>query len=115
MSKNEKWEIVEPIDLSRRKAQDWAKIYFVELLEEPIDDRLWSEYEWAYYFFNMNYRPDTKNFKNYDEGLEKFAEMEMRAFEIRRDVFLGASIGEREILNERYIETEWCRGRLSNF
>lgn len=112
MSKNEKWEQVETIDLSRRKAQDWAKIYLVELLEEPSDDRLWSEYEWAYFFFNAKYKPDFKNFKNHEDDLEKFSEMELRAMEIRRDIFLGASIGEREILNERYVETEWIRYKI---
>lgn len=106
------WEMIEDIDFSRRKAIDWAKIYKAELLEKPKDDRAWSEYEWAYNFLNMQYRPDIKNASKLDEFLEEFSEKEMRAMEIRRDVFMGASVGEKEILQERFIETEWCRNKL---
>lgn len=113
MSKNDKWEPVEDIDFSRRTAHEWAKIYLVELLEESTDDRLWSEYEWAYNFLNMKYRPRIDDVEKLEEYLEKFAEKEMRAIELRRDIFMGASLGEKEILKERYIETEWVRKRLS--
>lgn len=113
MSKNPNWEPVENIDFSRRNAQEWANIYKVELLEEPKDDRLWSEYEWAYNFLNMKYRPNIKDATKLEDFLEEFAEKEMRAMEIRRDLFMGASIGEKDILNERYIETEWCRNALN--
>lgn len=109
---NLKWEPVGNIDLSRRKAQEWAKIYKVELLDAPIDDRLWSEYEWAYNFLNSKYRPDLSVAENIEDFYEEFAEKEMRAIELRRDVFMGATLGEKEILNERYIETEWCRNRI---
>lgn len=112
---SEKWEEVENIDISRRKAQDWARIYMIELIEEVPDDRLWSEYEWAYWIFNAKYRAKITNFKKYDEELEKFSDLEMRAFNIRRDLFLGASIGEKEILKEKYIETKWCRKKLGAF
>ncbi|MNJ90466.1 hypothetical protein D3C87_80630 [compost metagenome] len=115
MSNNEKWEEIENIDLSRRKAHDWARIYLIELMEEPTDDRLWSEYEWSYYVFNAKYRAKITDFKNYENELEKFGELEMRAFNIRRDLFLGASIGEKEILKDKYIETEWCRKKLGVF
>lgn len=106
------WESVEGIDFSRRKAKEWASIYKIELLEEPKDDRLWSEYEWAYNFLEMNYRPIINDIKKMDDILEEFGEKELRAIEIRRDIFMGASIGEKEILEERFIETEWIRNRL---
>lgn len=107
MTKNDKWEIVENIDYSRRKPLDWAAIYKVKLLNEPLDnERLWSEFEWAYYFCRTDY-------SSLDGDFETLAEFEMRAIELNRDLYMGASIGEKEILKERYVETEWCRKRLN--
>lgn len=107
MSKNDKWEIVENVDLSRRKPHDWANIYKVKLLETPPDtDRSWSEFEWAYYFIDADYT-------SLDGDFERLAEIEMRAMELKRDLFMGASVGEKDILKSRYIETEWVRKRLN--
>ena len=108
-----KWEQVEDLDYARRKIKEWANIYNIELVEFEDDGRLWSEYEWAYRLFDMKYNPIIINWKNMDEELEKFSEKEMRAMELRRDVFMGATLGEKELLKEKYIETEWCRERLS--
>lgn len=110
MDKNAKWEPIENIDYSRRTASEWAKIYGIELISSINDGRVWSEYEWAYNVFNADYRPLYISNQEYD--FEKLDQMELRIFEIRRDIFLGASVGEKELLKEKYHETEWCRRRL---
>jgi len=105
VDKNSKWEPVENPDYSRRTMSDWAKIYGVKACLED-DGRVWSEYEWAYHMFNAEYVPQTKDF-------DKLAAMEMRALELRRDIFVSASISEREILINKYIETDWVRKKLN--
>ncbi|MNB94873.1 hypothetical protein D3C81_944920 [compost metagenome] len=97
---------MEDIDFSRRKINEWSDIYGVKLVTPIQDDRLVSEFEWAYFLCSADYLPNNKDF-------ERFSEMENRAMELKRDVFMGASIGEKQILNSRYIETEWCRKRLN--
>jgi hypothetical protein len=108
MDRNPKWEFVENVDYARRTAHEWAKIYLVELLEEPIDNNMWSEFEWAYNLFTMRYRPDTID-------MDAFSELEQRAMELRRDVFMGANLTEKNMLNEAYVETDWVRKRLTGF
>jgi hypothetical protein len=103
--KNPKWEIVENIDFSRRSLKDWENIYCVKLVEHSYEGLI-SEYEWAYHMCRDDYRPLTKDF-------EKLSVMEMRAMELQRDVFMGSSLEEREILNKKYIETAWVRKRLN--
>jgi len=102
----DKWEEVENIDLSRRKPEDWARIYKVNLLNSFNDDRLWSEFEWAYHFCNSDYT-------SMDGDFETLAEYEMRAMDIKRDLFLGATPDEKKILKDRYIETEYVRRKLN--
>ncbi|AEO93690.1 gp432 [Bacillus phage G] len=115
MEKNPNWVPVDNVDFSKRKVKEWATIYKVKLLEEPDDDRLWSEYEWAYNFFDLKYQADLDNVEKLEEFFEEFSEREMRAMELRRDLFMGASIGEKEILKEKYIETEWVRNIFNVF
>ena len=105
IEKNSKWESVESVDYSRRKQNEWEKIYGIKLLSE-IDDRIWSEYEWSYHMCKEDYKSIHKDF-------EKIAIMEMRAMELRRDIFMGANLSEREILSKNYIETEWVRKKLN--
>lgn len=103
----DKWVPVENPDPIKRKPEEWAKIYGIKLLDE-IGNHLWSEYEWAYYFVDLSYYPAIKDF-------DRISEMEMRAYELRRDVFLGADIGERDILNEKYMETNWIKSKIRLF
>lgn len=104
---NERWLPVENPDPIKRKPDEWAKIYGIKLLE-PLGDHLWSEYEWAYYFIDLSYYPASQDF-------DKITEMEMRAYELRRDLFLGADIGEKDILNDKYIETRWIKTKIKIF
>ena len=104
-TKNAKWEPVEFPDYSRRKMEEWANIYGISINVED-DGRLWSEYEWAYNMCNADYVPKTKDF-------EKLSAMEMRALELRRDIFVSATTNEREILVKKYIETDWVRKKLN--
>jgi hypothetical protein len=105
--KNERWEPVESLDYTRRVISDWEKIYGIVIKKDNFDDsRLFSEYEWAYCMCNMDYSPNNKNF-------EKLAVMELRAMELNRDIFMGATLQEREVLVNRYMETTWVRKRLN--
>jgi len=102
-----KWQPIENIDVNRRKPEEWAKIYHMKLIKNTISD-LWNEYEWAYYLSkDLKYQllPD----KNGD--YEKANNMEMRALEIKRDLFMSADEGEKYVLQSQYMETEWCRRR----
>ena len=102
-----KWQPIENIDVNRRKPNEWAKIYRMKLIKNTLDD-LWTEYEWAYYLMkDLQYvlLPD----KNGD--YDKANNMELRAMEIKRDLFMGADEGEKYVLQRQYIETEWARRR----
>ena len=109
----DKWVPVSTVDFSRRKPKEWAKIYNVQLLD--VIDGIWSEYEWAYNFSNLKYYPLPDNNNMIDPVFERAAEMELRALELRRDIFMGADIGERHLLEtkNRYIETEWVKRKLT--
>jgi hypothetical protein len=48
-----------------------------------------------------------------DGDFETLAEYEMRAMDIKRDLFLGATPDEKKILKDRYIETEYVRRKLN--
>lgn len=103
---NEKWEYLSDVDSTRRLPQDWAKIYYIKPLSQLPQDRLWSEYEWAYNFVNVQYIP--LNFNK----TEKTSEMELRATLLRRDLFIGADESEKNILENQYIETLWAKRML---
>jgi hypothetical protein len=106
---NEKWETVTNIDPMRRKPLEWARIYLMELIT-PAPELLMNEYEWAYALmsgeFKYNLIPD-KNGEYDKSGL-----MELRAMELKRDLFMGADMGERYVLQKQYIETEWLRRKM---
>jgi hypothetical protein len=104
-----KWEPINNIDPMKRKPWEWAKIYNVKLIS-PSPEDLWSEYEWAYNLPNLKYVPIPDKYGEFD----KANEMELRAIELRRDLFIGADLGERHVLEKekRYIETEWVRKNL---
>lgn len=107
MENYSKWMPIEKVDSMKRKPNEWAKIYHMQLFGD-IPNRLWSEYEWAYNLSDLQrcLLPD----KNDD--FEQAGLMELRADELRRDLFMGADIGEKEVLKEKYIETEWIRMKL---
>ena len=118
MDKNvlkDKWEPVENVDYSKRKPKEWAKIYNIHLLEEI--DGIWSEYEFAYMLSSLKYRPlaDETNSNIEFDSYEKSALMELRALELRRDLFYGADPGELSILRDDklYVETHWVKRKLN--
>ena len=110
-----KWIPVQTVDPMKRKPKEWANIYHIQLLE--VVDGLWNEYEWAYNLSELKYLPlPDKNEKG--EILDTFdtaSEMELRAMELKRDIYLGASIGEAHLLDtkKKYIETDWIRHKLN--
>lgn len=105
----EKWQPVQNPDLTKRTPDEWAKIYGVKLTSQIAG--WWNEYEWAYNFSTLKYTP----FKKDDDGFpdwDGIADKEMRAQFIKRDIFLGADMGEKEVLNEKYMETNWIRNHI---
>jgi hypothetical protein len=102
----QKWQPIQDPDITRRSPQEWANIYNIELLSNVSG--AWNEYEWAWNFPNLSYQPlkkDKDGLYDYDSITDK----ETRADFLRRDLFLGADLGEKEVLKERYIETIWVR------
>lgn len=102
----EKWQPIQDPDITKRTPLEWAKIYNIKLLNEVPG--WWIEYEWAYNFDNLDYIPSKTN----EDGLpdwDSITEKEMRAQFLKRDLFLGADYGEKEILKTKYIETNWIR------
>jgi hypothetical protein len=112
---NDRWQPIMDIDPMKRKPREWAVIYCFELAP-PISDDLWSEYEWAYHVsFDLRYRllPDRNKSGKLLDSYDKSSDMELRAMDLKRDLFMGADIGEKYIFNEgKYIETEWVKKRL---
>ena len=105
-----KWNPISNVDYSKRTPSEWAKIYNMELIGD-VRKVLWSEYEWAYNVPNLKYYPVPDKNGEY----EKTAEMELKAIELRRDLFMGADMGERHLLETegKYIETDWIRKRAA--
>lgn len=112
----DKWEPIQDLDFSRRKPDEWARIYFIKLVG-AIPIVLWNEYEWAYHLPNLKYYPMPDRNKKGEllDSYDKSASMEMRAISLRRDIFMGADLGEKYVLETegKYIETEWVRKRLT--
>lgn len=101
----EKWQPIQNPDLTKRTPQEWANIYGIKLTKEI--NGFFNEYQWAYYFTTLSYVPS-----KIEDGLpdwDSITDKEMRAQFLRRDIFLGADMGEKEVLKERYMETNWIR------
>ena len=101
---------IDDIDLSKRKPNEWANIYNIELIED-IPQSLWSEFEWAYHICNMDYK--FKKDSGSKDEYEKAEQMEMRAMLIKTDIFKTADIGEKYMLKNKYIETEMIKSILN--
>src|SRR3712207_9577228 len=74
----------------------------------------WDEYEWAYNFDGLAYLPNKFN-DDKTPDWESISEKELRAAFIKRDLYLGADMGEKEVLKrseERRVGKE-CRSRWS--
>lgn len=102
----EKWQPIQNPDITRRTPQEWGNIYGVKIPENIAG--MWNEYEWAYNFQSINYTPIKKD----SDGMfdwDSITDKEMRAQYLKRDLFLGADLGEKEVLKERYMETQWIR------
>jgi|SRR3712207_6128874 len=102
----EKWEPIQNIDITRRTPEEWAKIYNVKLVNNV--GGWWDEYEWAYNFDGLAYLPNKFN-DDKTPDWESISEKELRAAFIKRDLYLGADMGEKEVLKTQYIETNWVR------
>lgn len=106
---NVKWEPITNADFARRKPIEWARLYNIKVYNQ-IPDVMWNEYEWAYHLIN-NFQYDLLPDDNND--FDKASLMELRAMELKRDLFMGADIGEKHVLETQYIETEWLRRRIT--
>jgi hypothetical protein len=98
------------IDMAKRTPNEWANIYSLKLFNFN-KHILWTEYEWAYSIFNIDYMYIAK--KENDELSTEYAEMmELRAMEIKNLIFKTADTAEREILKKKYIETEYIKRKI---
>ena len=88
----------------KRKPQEWAKIYHIKLLDS-MENILLNEYEWAYKIDELRYTLIPDKYGDFDNA----SLMELRALELKRDLFMMSDLGEREILEQRYIEIQWLR------
>jgi hypothetical protein len=94
------------VDQIKRYPKEWAKIYKIQLVNDEINE-MWSEFEWAYNLFNLDYMLIPTN-----DDYEESELMEMRAMDIKRDIFQNADYGEKLMLKERYIDTSWVRQQM---
>lgn len=111
----EKWEPVDDVDYSKRKPKEWAGIYHIELLGR-VPNELWSEYEWAYHLLNdLQYYPlPDRNKKGVQlDNYEQSSLKEFRAMELNRDLYMGADMGEKKVLKDKYIETQWVKNKIN--
>ena len=105
------WQPIQNPDITLRTPEEWAKIYNIKLLSN-VGNCMWNEYDWAWNFPNLIYEPAKKT-KDGFYDFESVTEKEERADFLRRDLFLGADLGEKEILKERYIQTNWLRTHIN--
>jgi len=101
---NDKWSPILNVDLMKRKPPEWAKIYRIKVLSDIPNDELWSEYEWAYHYFNMEYAPVYEK-----QSFDKFEEMDARAMQLYTDLHMSADEGEKYVLKIKFILPEWIR------
>ena len=106
---NNEDQITNP-DFTKRTPNEWAKIYGIKLTENIVG--LWDEYEWAWNFPALSYLPE-KKLSNGFYDFDSITEKETRASFLRRDLFVNADIGEKNILKERYIQTAWVRMNIN--
>lgn len=98
------------IDMSKRTPEEWANIYHIRLYS-AFPRVLWTEFEWCYNMINMDYQYISEKVEG-ELSSEKAEEMELRAMEIKNLIFQLAEPAEKNILKDRYIETEWIKKRL---
>ena len=112
MNKTDKCEPIIDVDITKRFPDEWARINGIQIRNLPAEaNYLMNEYEFAWYLPNFNYFPMKKD-KDGMYDFDSIADKEMRLSFIRRDLFYFADFGERDLLEKKYIETEWVRKNI---
>ena len=112
MNKIDKCEPIMDVDITKRFPDEWARINGIQIRNLPAEaNYLMNEYEFAWYLPNFNYFPMKKD-KDGMYDFDSIADKEMRLSFIRRDLFYFADFGERDLLEKKYIETEWVRKNI---
>lgn len=106
----EKWQPIQNPDTTKRTPEEWSKIYGIKLQEKTTG--WYNEYEWAYNFLKLKYIPSKLTEDNLPDW-DSITSQEMRAQFLNRDLYLGADLGEKEVLKNQYIETNWIRKHMS--
>ena len=101
--------VIDP-DPEKRKPLEWAKIYFIKLVgAQKIQNKLMGEYEFAWDYINLlNYLP----LKDDNGEFETYSNFELRAQGLHADMFINATLGEKEALRTKYIDTSFVRRQL---
>lgn len=97
-------DILTDIDTTKRKEEDWEKIYHIKITDGIIESSPIDEFEFAFYLQRKKYYllPDKNN------NFEKATEMENRAMKIYRDIYSTADRHEKILLKSgEFIKTQY--------
>lgn len=100
-------------DVTTRKPLEWAKIYYIKLIgKQHVPNKLMNEYEFAWHYVNnaLSFIPIADNIQQ--DTFDKNNEFNLRANGLVADVYVNASLAERNSLREKYIDTSFIRKQL---
>ena len=102
--------VIDP-DTEKRKPLEWAKIYYIKLVgQQNVRNKLMCEYEFAWHYINsLNFLP----LKDDQNDYETYSNFELRAQGLNADMFINATLGEKEILRYKYTDTSFVRRQLN--
>ena len=102
---------VTDIDTTKRKPLEWASIYYIKLVgQQKIPNKLMNEYEFAWHYINnaLSFVPVL----DVGDEFTNFTRLNLRAMELTTDLYVNASLGEKEELRKKYIDTSFVRQQL---
>lgn len=104
--------VIDP-DITKRKPLEWARIYYIKLIgRQKVPNKLMNEYEFAWHYINnaLSFIPIADD--NSGETYDKMNELNLRANELTADLYVNATLAERNELRKKYIDTNFIRKQL---
>ena len=103
--------MVDNPDIEKRKPKEWAAKYFIKLVgRQHVPNKLMNEYEFAWHYVNnaLSFIPISDGINEYDTT----SNFNLRANGLVADMYINATLGERNELRKKYIDTSFIRRQL---
>ena len=100
-------------DITKRKPLEWAQLYHIKLMgKQKVPNKLMNEYEFAWHYINnaLSFVPIAND--AHGDTYDNFNESNLRANELVADIYVNATLAERNTLREKYIDTSFIRKQL---